>query len=193
MKNNTYKRNMAFRPSQARQKGFTIVETMVVLAAVAIGLIFVVQGGLYLRNHIRAWQLTTEMQTFSQGILHATVNDPDFSTITTNAMVLNNAFSSVGARASTANGTVSGIWGGNITVTPANVFATNDGADIAYPLVPAGVCAIAVQGLTSTFQQISVGGTIVYSPNVAFSDATVGAACNAAATASVNAVLTRTQ
>lgn len=186
-------RSFVLRNSKKKQKGLTIVEAMVVLAGVAITIIFVVQGGLYLRNHIRAWQLTNELQAFSQGILHATVNDPDFSTITTAAMVTNDAFSSVGSRASKANGSVTGIWGNNITVAPANVNSTADGVDVTYPLVPSGVCAVAIQDLTSTYQEVSVGGTVVYSPTVTFSDAAVGEACNAAATETVDATLTRTQ
>jgi len=189
MKKHLFEKNIAAR----RQQGVTIVESMVVLAVVAIILTFVVEGGTYLRNHVRAWQLTNEMQSFSQGILQATVNDADFSTITTNAMVLNNAFASVGSRANTSAGTVTGVWGGDITVTPATVSTSNDGATVSYPLVPSGVCAVAIQDFTSTFQQISVSGTVVYSPTVAFNDTTVGQACNAATTSTLEATLTRTQ
>lgn len=182
---------MSRRPH--RQRGVTLIELSIVLAVAAIIAIAVLEGGPSVRNHARSYQLNGEMTHFASGILSATASDSDFSTITTAGMVQNNAFQSAGNRVSLANGTVTGLWQGNITVEPETVSMANDGAGITYPNVPSGVCAVAVQGLKSSFSEITVNGTILVSPAVAYTDAAAGAACNSANFVPIIAVVTRTQ
>jgi len=176
-----------------RQHGVTLIEVSIVLAVAAIIAIAVLEGGPFVRNHARSYQLNQEMAHFASGILSATASDSDFSTITTAAMVQNDAFQSAGSRVSLANGTVTGIWQGDITVQPETVNTANDGAGLTYPNVPSGVCAVAVQGLKSSFPELTVNGTVIVSPTVTFTDAAAGAACNSANSVDIVAVVTRTQ
>lgn len=163
--------------SQNQQRGATLVESAFWLIFAALIAYFAITFGRSLYDRVRAYQLTNELQAFHGGILNATLNDPNFAGVTTAALISNGAFKSAGRRVSNANGTVTGIFGGSVTVAPTTVNESNDAVTISYTSVPNGVCAAAVQSLTESFQVIGVNGTAVYEQNKTYSNETSGKAC----------------
>lgn len=166
---------------QHRQRGATLVESAFWLIFAALIVYFAITFGRSLYDRVRAYQLTNELQAFQGGILSATLNEPNFAAVTTASLINNSAFKSAGKRASSTDGTVTGIFGGSVTVAPTTVNESNDAVAITYPSVPNGVCAVAVQSLTESFQVIAVNGTAVYEQNKPYSSETSGKACEGGA------------
>jgi hypothetical protein len=183
------------RFSRRRQKGeLSLLEAGVWIAGAAITAIIAVKAGAFVLNAVRTNEFTSEVQSFKTGFVNATLNDTDFSSVTTQSMIANGAFDAVKSRISTDRTGVTGRWGGNLTAWGGQIFAPNDTLALSYPTVPASVCARALQTLAADFTDIRVNGTSVYGPGMPYNDQTVGSACQAGGNTSlVEFDLTRQQ
>jgi hypothetical protein len=174
------------RFSRRRQKGeLSLLEAGVWIAGAAITAIIAVKAGAFVLNAVRTNEFTSEVQSFKTGLINATLNDADFSSITTTAMIANGAFDAVKSRISADRTTVTGRWGGLISVWSGGVFVNGDTIGMTYPTVPTSVCASALQTLAADFTQIKVNGTAVYGPSLPYNDQTVGSTCHSGGTTSI--------
>lgn len=187
-----HKLNLRQMARRRRQSGeLSMIEGGAVLAGAALLALLAVAGGHFIMDRIHALQFKSEASNFHSGILDATANDVDFSGETLTTLVQNHAFDAAGARASAANGTVTGLFGGAVTGAPATISTTDDSMLTTYP-VPATVCSLSAAALTHVYTMITVNGTTIFGPNTPFSSATSATACaSAGAIASVGMFTTR--
>nr|WP_238328091.1 type 4 pilus major pilin [Paraburkholderia mimosarum] len=116
---------------------------------------------------------------FHTGIQNATQNDANFSGESLTSLAQNHAFDAAGARVASDYSTVQGMFGGDVTATPGTVTNANDAVITTYP-VPAAVCSMSAAALSNVFTEVSINGTVVYSPTTAFSSSAAGSACSSA-------------
>jgi hypothetical protein len=166
------------------------IEAGGVLAAAALLALAVTVGQKYVMDRVRASHFKSEAHLFHTGILDATSSDTDFSGESLQTLIQNHAFDAAGARVLTGNNTVTGLFGGSITVTPATLSSANDSLMTTYP-VPAAVCALSVASLTTDYTEVVVNGTTVASPSTTFNDATAAKSCAATDPASIDMYTTR--
>jgi hypothetical protein len=175
-----------------RQAGeLSMIEAGAVLAAAALLALAIYEGAPFVRNLVQAYHFKTEAGMFHTGVQNATQNDADFSSETLTSLAQNRAFDSAGSRVSSDFSTVQGLFGGEVTATPASVTTSNDAVVVDYP-VPTAVCSLSVAALAETYTQITVNGTTVFSPTLQFSSTTAGAACRSSGeTATIGMYTTR--
>lgn len=176
-----------------RQKGeLSLIEAGAVLGAAALLALAVYVAVPYIRNMIQANSFKSEASMFHTGIQNATETDADFSGESLTSLAQNHAFDAAGSRVSADHTTLTGMFGGNVTVSVGAVTNPNDAVVVSYT-VPSAVCAMTVGALSKVFAQVDVGTSTVFSPTVAFSSQTAGSACQVAgsSTATVKMYTTR--
>jgi hypothetical protein len=165
---------------RTKQKGeLSLIEAGAVLGAGALLALVIYLGVPFVRNLVQASHFKSEATLFHTGIQNATQNDADFSDETLESLAQNHAFDAAGARVATDFTSVLGIFGGEVTATTGTVTNANDAEVLSYP-VPSAVCSMSAPALANVFAEVSVNGTVVYSPTTPFSSTTAGAACASA-------------
>jgi len=184
---------MLMMARRRRQSGeLSMIEAGAVMAAAALLAVAVIAGGKYVLDLVHSSQFKSEAQMFHTGILNATQNDADFSAETLQILAQNHAFDAAGSRLAANDSAVNGLFNNPLTVAVGTLVTANDSLILSYP-TPATICSMSVAALTSVYTQVSVNGTIISSPTVAFSSAAAATACAAAgATATLALYTTRT-
>jgi hypothetical protein len=192
MNQNQRRSNLRQMARRRRQTGeLSMIESGAVLAGAALLGLLAVVGGHFVMDRIHASQFRSEANMFHSGVLDATSSDTDFANETLASLVQNHAFDEAGSRTSAANGTVTGLFGGDVTAEPGTISTTDDSMVTTYP-VPATVCSLSVAALANTYSMVTVNGTTVFGPTTPFSSSTSATACESAGTtASVGMYTTR--
>lgn len=163
-----------------RQSGeLSLVEAGAVLGAMALLALIIYLGVPFVRNMVQAAHFKSEATMFHTGIQNATQNDANFAGESLTSLAQNHAFDAAGARVAADYSAVQGMFGGDVTATPGTVTNANDAVVTTYP-VPAAVCSMSAAALSNVFTEVSINGTVVYSPTTAFSSQTAGRACSSA-------------
>ncbi|MBN3785701.1 type 4 pilus major pilin [Burkholderia sp. Ac-20353] len=175
-------RPLVIGKGRRRQKGeLSLVEAAGVMAAAALITLVVFMARGYIMDRIHAFQFKSEAQVFRSGIQDATSGDIDYSATTMLTLTQNHAFDSAGRRLNTTTGALTGLFGGSVTAAPNKVIATNDAVAVTYP-VPATVCTLAADAISSAYAMVSVNGTTISGPGTPFTTAAAAAACTSAGT-----------
>jgi hypothetical protein len=170
-------RRLARRKKQAGE--LSLIEAGAVLGAMALLALIIYLGVPFVRNMVQAAHFKSETTMFHTGIQNATQNDADFSGESLTSLSENHAFDAAGARVASDNTSVQGMFGGDLSAEPGTVTNANDAVVLTYP-VPAAVCSMSVPALANVFTEVSINGTVIYSPTTAFNSATAGNACSSA-------------
>lgn len=169
--------------NQAKAKGFSLIELLLVLGVLAILLVaaFVVYPQVRDRNqanaevsNLTAIKANVTNLYASKGGNYAGLTN----TVAVQARVFpSNMTTSTGSTSSTANS----AWGGTVAVVAAGTgTSANREFTVTYSTVPSGVCLGLVSGAAGNFKQIRVGSTDVMTGTPAsFQPATAATACNA--------------
>jgi hypothetical protein len=163
-----------------KQKGeLSLIESGAVLGAMALLALIIYLGVPFVRHMVEAHHFKSEATFFHTGIQNATQNDANFAGESLTSLAQNHAFDAAGARVASDYSTVQGMFGGDVTASPGTVTNANDAVVTSYP-VPSEVCSMAAAALANVFTEVSINGTVVYSPSTPFSSQTAGSACSSA-------------
>jgi hypothetical protein len=163
------------RSSRRWQKGEGLIENLMALgisaAVVAAVAIFAPIAYHWFQN----WRWSNELQTEKSALQNATSTYSNYASLTTADMITSDVFPK--SMVSTDQTTVSGQWGGEITIGPGEIYSAADSIDMTYPQVPQTVCKGALGNMSQSFAEIQVNGTTVVSPSVPFNISTLNQAC----------------
>lgn len=186
-------------PNQKQQRGFSLVELLLVLGVLAILLVaaFVVFPQVRDRNQANAE--VTNLTTIKAGItnLYASKGG-NYTGLATGVVNQARIFpSSMNGGVYTSSAVIRASWGGAVTVDAVGTAPNQRQFSITMNEVPAGVCLGLVSGAASNFDQITVGGTGVITDSATipaaspasaggtFNPAVAAGRCSAAATSTI--------
>lgn len=168
--------------NQAKAKGFSLIELLLVLGVLAILLVaaFVVYPQVRDRNQANAEVSNLTAIKANITNLYAS-RGGNYDGLTTDVANQARAFpSSMNGGSYTAGTTINAAWGGEVTVEEGT---NNRLFEIEYTAVPDGVCLGLVSGAASNFQQVEIGGTGVFTSGSTETPASAGGQFDPAAAA----------
>lgn len=161
-----------------KQRGFTLIEMVVVLALIAAGIGFIISRSSSASQTSKVQAEVGNLQSVTTKVKSTFASRPNYTGATTAFLLAQGAFPT-----SMVNGaTVVNTWGGNVTVAAG---AGNTSVDITYAGVPSASCIELVAASSRNFNEVTVGATKTMN-GAAVADLTATqTACTAAATASI--------
>lgn len=173
------------------QGGFTMVELGVVVAIGAVILVIALNVVPAVLANNRANAEMQELPSILTNIQKNYSNAPTFVGATLDAVIRLNAFPNERVTIPGAGlATATNRWGGTVTMTVANLSATNDIVRLVYSNVAERECKNVIQGVGGLMRRIYVdsanggaagGGTIVKADGAAVDTGALGTACGTAA------------
>lgn len=147
---------MGFK-NRNKQHGFTMVElgVVVAIAATIIVIALAVVPGVLANNRANAEM--QELPSVITNIQKTYSNNPTYNGITLDGVIRLNAFPTERVTVpSSGLATATNRWGGQITLTPANLSAVNDIARLVYASVGTRECKTVLQGVSGLVRRIYV-------------------------------------
>lgn len=179
-------KKVGFKP-RAKQGGFTMVELGVVVAIAATIIVIALAVVPTVLANNRSNAEMQELPSIITNIQKTYSNNPTFAGATLDGVIRLNAFPTERVTIPDAGlATATNRWGGQVTLTPANLSSVNDIARLVYTNVGTRECKTVLQGVGSLVRRIYVdsanggvagGGTLIKDDGAALNLALLGTAC----------------
>ncbi len=188
--NNSLNGLLAKRKStRIAQKGFSLLELVIVVGIIALALYLVLNSG----NSTSNKQTATNMNQGVTEVIQAAsqIFPGNFAALTCDSMGQNSAFKgTVFSYTAAAKGAGATLWNSNnpnstVACAPATLVTANDSFSLTLNAVPNEVCSQFVSKVTPVSWIITVNGTSVKALNGTLDPASLGTACTATTDANV--------
>ena len=161
-----------------KQRGFTLIEMVVVLALIAAGIGFIISRAATANQTSKVQAEVSNLQTITTKVKSTFAARPNYSGATTAFLLAQGAFPT----SMINGGTVTNGWGGTVTVAAG---AGNTSVDITSGAVPTASCIELVAASSRNFNEVTVGATKTMNGATVADLTAVQTACSAAATVSI--------